>query len=314
MRGGVKILTKTVILIIDDDPNLRRTLSDILSAKGYETFAAKDGAEGLAMLLQCSVDIVLIDLGLPDIPGIELLTTVKASSPSTEAIILTGNATLDSAIEATNRGAFSYLQKPYDMDQLMLHIRRATEKQEAKRKISKQSTEQKKINSELRVLYTKANFSSLHDSLTGLANRRFLEIQLEKTYEYAKRYGQPLSVIMLDIDHFKQYNDTHGHVEGDGLLVKIAHIFLKVIRTADYVFRYGGEEFLILLPGIDITNVCKAAERLRRVVESEVGVTVSLGVSSYQESLQDKEALISEADNALYRAKRNGRNRVETSI
>ena len=119
---------------------------------------------------------------------------------------------------------------------------------------------------------------------------------------------------MLDIDHFKQYNDTHGHVEGDRLLVKIALIFLKVMRTADYVFRYGGEEFLILLPGIDITNVCKAAERLRRVVESEVGVTISLGVSSYQESLQDKEALISEADNALYRAKRNGRNRVETSI
>lgn len=308
------MIHKARILIIDDDPNLRKTLSDILRAKGYETLTAKDGAEGLDLLKQCSVDVVLIDLGLPDVPGIEVLNTVKASCPSTESIILTGNATLDSAIEATNKGAFSYLQKPYDIEQLMLHIKRAIEKREAGRKILMQSTELKKINAELRVLYTKANVSSLHDSLTGLANRRFLEVQLEKSYGSAKRYGQPLSIIMLDIDHFKQYNDTHGHVEGDGLLVKIAHILLKVIRTADYVFRYGGEEFLVMLPMTDITNACKAAERLRRVVESEAGITVSLGVSSYHESMRDKESLIRDADNALYRAKQNGRNRVEVSI
>ncbi len=118
MTGDINMLNKAGILIIDDDPNLRKTLSDILRAKGYETLAAKDGTEGLDMLKQCSVDVVLIDLGLPDIPGIEVLNTVKASCPSTEAIILTGNATLDSAIEATNKGAFSYLQKPYDIDQL----------------------------------------------------------------------------------------------------------------------------------------------------------------------------------------------------
>lgn len=298
-------------MIIDDDPDLRKTLSDILRAKGYETLAAKNGAEGLDLLKQYSVDVVLIDLGLPDIPGIELLNTVKASFPSTEAIILTGNATLDSAIEATNRGAFSFLLKPYDIDQLILHIKRAIEKREAEIKILMQSAELKKINAELMVLYAKANISSLHDSLTGLANRRFLEVQLEKIYESAKRYGQQFSVIMLDIDYFKKYNDTHGHVEGDRTLVKVAHMLLKVMRMADYVFRYGGEEFLVMLPGTDIANASKAAERLRSVVESEAGLTVSLGVASYRESLQDKEALIREADDALYRAKKNGRNRVE---
>ncbi|MHB8881004.1 MAG: GGDEF domain-containing response regulator [Thermodesulfovibrionales bacterium] len=314
MTEKSNILTKAGILIIDDDPGLRKTLSDILRAKGYETLTAKDAAEGLSLVRQCSFDVVLIDLGLPDIPGIEVLNKVKALRPSSEAIILTGNATLDSAIEATNKGAFSYLQKPYDVDQLLLHIKRAVEKREADRKIHLQSTELKKINAELRVLYTKANFSSLHDPLTGLANRRFLEVQLEKNYASAKRYGQPLSVIMLDIDHFKKYNDARGHVEGDRLLVKLAGILVKGIRTADYVFRYGGEEFLIILPGTDAANACIAAERLRRVVESEAGVTISLGVSAYHESLQDKEALIREADTALYLAKQNGRNRVEADL
>jgi PAS domain S-box-containing protein len=122
-------MDKPRILTIDDDPNLRKTLSDILSAKGYQTLAAKDGAEGLDLLKRYSVDVALIDLGLPDIPGIDLLAAVKASCPSTEAIILTGNATLDSAIEAMNKGAFSYLQKPYDINQLVLHIKHAIEKQ-----------------------------------------------------------------------------------------------------------------------------------------------------------------------------------------
>ena len=126
-------MDKSRILTIDDDANLRKTLSAILRAKGYDALAAKDGAEGLDMLKQYSCDVVLIDLGLPDIPGIEVLNTVKASCPSTEAIILTGNATLDSAIEATNRGAFSYLLKPYDIDQLMLHIKRAIDKQQTEK-------------------------------------------------------------------------------------------------------------------------------------------------------------------------------------
>ncbi len=119
---------------------------------------------------------------------------------------------------------------------------------------------------------------------------------------------------MLDIDHFKKYNDTYGHVEGDRMLVKIAHVLLKVVRTADHVFRYGGEEFLVLLPETDLTNACKAAERLRKAVEAEAGVTISLGVSPYHESLHDKEAMIKMADNALYQAKQNGRNRVEASL
>ncbi len=122
---------KINILLIDDDSNLRKTLSDILRAKGYEIHAAKDGTEGLALLKRNTIHLALVDLRLPDISGLEVLEKIKVDHPSIEAIILTGNATLDSAIEATNRGAFSYLQKPYDVDQLLLHIRHAIEKQQA---------------------------------------------------------------------------------------------------------------------------------------------------------------------------------------
>jgi PAS domain S-box-containing protein len=124
-------MEKSRILIIDDDATLRKTLADILRVKGYETRAAKNGAEGLVLLSQDRADIALIDLNLPDMTGMEVLDSIKAGHPGTEAIILTGNATLGSAIEATNKGAYSYLTKPYEIEQLLIQIRRALEKQGA---------------------------------------------------------------------------------------------------------------------------------------------------------------------------------------
>jgi diguanylate cyclase (GGDEF)-like protein len=162
-------------------------------------------------------------------------------------------------------------------------------------------------------LYDEARNFSLRDHLTGLANRRFLNMQLEKSVKAARRYREKLSVIMLDIDHFKQFNDTYGHVQGDRLLVKIAGILMEEMRSSDYVFRYGGEEFLVILSQTDLMTACDAAERLRTSVESSTAVTISLGVSTYRETMQDDEDLIRTADTALYQAKQRGRNRVVAS-
>lgn len=461
-------MDKPCILIIDDDPALRKTLADILRIKKYKILCTGSGVEGLALLVRHSVNLVLIDLGLPDMPGLEVLDRVKAERPFAEAIVLTGNATLDSAIEATNRGAFSYLIKPCEIEPLLLQIRRAIEKQQTLETITRDRLELQKANTELRALYKvsqaigktidlegllsevlhamvetevfdfeikgaiflaeeetmrlasyisltetevepcreirpgeclcgqalatgeivisnnshidgrhrkcspavhphghiivplkSANGTvgllnlyiepeteisdemlnllssiasqmgvainnarlyeetktfSLQDSLTGLANRRFMEIQLNKSLEMAKRYQEALSVIMLDIDFFKDYNDAYGHLEGDKLLIRLADILRREVRKADYVFRYGGEEFLIILPETDPGMAWDAAERLRRAVEVEgEGVTISLGIASLSELLGDKRQLIDAADNALYRAKQNGRNRVESS-
>ena len=163
-------------------------------------------------------------------------------------------------------------------------------------------------------LYEESKSSALHDPLTRLANRRFLVIQLDKLMDSANRYDKPLSIIMLDIDHFKRYNDKRGHVEGDRLLANLAGILMKDMRNADHVFRYGGEEFLAILPDTSLTMAFEAAERLRKAVAAETEVTISLGVAAYRNTMHDKESFIRKADEALYRAKENGRNRVERAV
>ena len=162
-------------------------------------------------------------------------------------------------------------------------------------------------------LYEETKTLSLHDPLAGLANRRMLDIIFERNFIRAKRFSSPLSVLMLDIDHFKRYNDAYGHPAGDRLLCEVAYTTLEEIREIDLVARYGGEEFLILLPDTDITHAHEAAERIRKAVEKKTKITVSLGVSTLQHGMREKEELIDKADTALYKAKQNGRNRVEAA-
>ncbi len=164
------------------------------------------------------------------------------------------------------------------------------------------------------VLYEKTKELSLHDPLTGLANRRLMDYVLETSHARAKRAECPFSAIMLDIDFFKKYNDTYGHAFGDNVLVGVAGIILKEIRHIDLGVRYGGEEFLILLPETGLSEACEVAERIRKDVEGKTGITVSLGVASYDHNMQNKEDIIKKADDALLLAKQKGRNRTEVSV
>lgn len=157
-------------------------------------------------------------------------------------------------------------------------------------------------------LYEEAREHSLRDPLTGLANRRFLNIFLERSIADAKRFGVPFSVAMLDIDNFKQYNDSLGHASGDAVLVGLARLAASATRDTDLVARYGGEEFLFLLPKIDPEVAFELAERLRKKAEERLGITVSIGIAGYRSGISADE-LIAQADRALYEAKRGGRNR-----
>ncbi len=161
--------------------------------------------------------------------------------------------------------------------------------------------------------YEQTKILSLRDSLTKVANRNLMNIELEKNFARAKRLGSPFSVIMLDLDNFKKYNDTYGHAAGDKLLIETANVLLNEVRAIDLVVRYGGEEFLILLPDTELTEAYEVAERIRKTVEAKAGNTISLGVSSHQHEMQKREDLIKKADDALYQAKQKGKNRVEIS-
>ena len=159
-------------------------------------------------------------------------------------------------------------------------------------------------------LYEEAKKYALHDPLTGLANRRMMHIVFERSFNMAKRTGDPFSIIMLDIDHFKNFNDTHGHSAGDRLLVELSKLLIKETRKVDLVVRYGGEEFLILLSETNLERACDVAERMRMGVESTLDTTISLGIASLDPSIHSEEDFIKKADEALYKAKKQGRNMV----
>jgi diguanylate cyclase (GGDEF)-like protein/PAS domain S-box-containing protein len=163
------------------------------------------------------------------------------------------------------------------------------------------------------MLYEETRELSLHDPLTGLANRRMMSIVFERSFARAKRFGSSFSIIMLDLDNFKTYNDTHGHTGGDRLIVEVAGILSEEVRALDLVARYGGEEFLILLPETDLTIACKVAERIRKSVEAKTAITLSLGVTSCCPGIMTMKDFITKADDALYHAKQKGKNRVEIS-
>lgn len=196
---------------------------------------------------------------------------------------------------------------------LYLYLKADIERNEDKLKLLTYMGNQIGIAIENARLYEETKMFALHDPLTGLANRRMMNIVFERTLNRARRLKEPFSLMMLDIDRFKKYNDTYGHSAGDELLIKIATLILKETRQIDLVVRYGGEEFLVLLPETDLTRACEAAERVRKTVEAHTGVTISIGIASYSKEIQSEKELIGKADKALYKAKQNGRNRVEAN-
>jgi len=295
------------VLIAEDDPISRRLLEVTLAKWGYEVVSCPDGETAWDTLQQANApSLAILDWMMPGMDGLQVCREVRQmmTEPYTYMLLLTAKSQKDDIIAGLEAGADDYLTKPFDASELRMRLR-------AGRRILDLQTELIFAREELRRQAT-------YDSLTRLLNRAAACDLLQRELGRAEREHWPLSIILADIDFFKRINDTYGHLAGDAVLRETSQCMRSVVRPYDGIGRYGGEEFLLVLPGCDHDGALALAERLRECVESNpmalaegiVPITLSLGVAS-NDLTRDMEALIGAADTALYRAKHNGRNRVE---
>ncbi len=298
------------ILIVDDNAMIRQEIKAVLMKDGtFDQFLeAGDGLSAFKMLMEQTPDVVLCDLVMPAFDGLKLLSmkAARAELSQIPVIMLTAEDDLDRKAEILERGASDYVTKPFHEKELVARVR-------IHHKLKKLQDELWEKNHQLEML-------AVTDVLTSLPNRRHLMKRLEEEVARARRFSQPLSILMMDVDHFKKVNDTWGHAMGDAVLRNMGGFLKTSIRETDLAARYGGEEFTVLLPNTPIDGAAIAAENLRKGFEAlshendgeTIQRTISLGVSCLTpEDPRDQEALLKAADEALYRAKEGGRNRVE---
>ena len=298
------------VLIADDDPVSRRLLQVSLGNAGYRVVMAADGEEALRILNERDCPrLAVLDWMMPAMDGVEVCRAVRGSArePYLYLILLTAKGQQTEIIEGLEAGADDYITKPFDLQELKARLRSG-------KRILELQEQLVTAREQLRIQAT-------HDSLTGLFNRMAILEALDREVTRANRENRPVAVMMADLDHFKFINDTHGHQAGDAVLQETARRMLASVRTYDFVGRYGGEEFLVVVPGSDLPAAAELAERLRQSVSAQpvcvagamISTTLSLGLAVSTGKFDRPEQLLQQADQALYAAKRAGRNRVATA-
>jgi len=296
--------SKPILLIIDDSEDVHRLLKARLRSEPLDIVSAMSGAEGLQKAKAAQPSVVLLDLDMPVMHGFAVLRELKNDTTlvNIPVIVLSGVDQAQDKITAFELGATDYVTKPFDFAELRARVRACMRTSQL-----------------LRLLETRAEV----DGLTELANRAAFNRRWAQEVKENHRYGKPLSIAMMDADHFKKVNDTYGHPAGDEVLATLARIVRKCSRSSDIACRYGGEEFVLIMPHTHTTEASIVCERIREAVESTVWarhpehkITISIGVSGAEVGLPQTspEAWLEAADKALYTAKKSGRNRVVESF
>lgn len=285
-----------------------------LAARGYKVRTASDGQQALDSVREEPPDLILLDVMMPRMSGIEVVRRIKsdASLPFIAVIMQTALDSTESRVEGLDAGADDYITKPINFAELEARVRSMLRIKKLQEDLESRERELEEMNDRLRRM-------SQTDGLTGLDNRRYLEERLHEMFEHSLRLHEPLSAVMCDIDHFKSVNDTHGHQAGDAILRQFAKLIKKQAREIDRVGRYGGEEFMIILPGTVLEAAETFAQRVREEIEKHVFThgdlklnrTVSCGVATWPHpKIASRDDLIRAADDSLYVAKETGRNKV----
>jgi len=297
--------TDTSILIVDDDPDIRSSIHEFIGMAGYKSFEASSAEQALEILKTNTIHVVLTDIRLQGMDGLELTDLIK-NSYDTDVIVMTAYIGDYSYEEAINKGASDFVSKPVRFEELLLRLRRVLR--------------ERSITKERVLMLARLQDLAITDGLTKLYNSRYFYKQLDAEVGRCKRYNHHLTLLFLDIDHFKQYNDTYGHLEGDKVLVRIGKVIKSCLRKMDTAYRYGGEEFTVILPETSRKKVVTVATRIKDAMENEkfspqsgksISITISIGATEYCRG-EKISTFVQRADKAMYLSKQRGRNQIST--
>jgi diguanylate cyclase (GGDEF)-like protein len=306
-RPAVTTEGRVKVLVADDERLSREHLSKALQSWGYDVVTTGEGGKALGMLLSSDAPrLALLDWEMPGLSGIEVcrLLRGRAEAPYVYVVLCTGREGQRHLIDGLAAGADDYVRKPFDLSELEVRVR-------AGRRVVLLQDQLLEAQSEL-------ERRALHDSLTGVKNRGAIVDVLGRELSRNRRTRRPLSIVLTDVDHFKKVNDTQGHPAGDAVLRELVVRAKNEVRAHDDVGRWGGEEFLVVLPECPTEEAIRVAERLRAALagqpvafgETQISVTASFGVAGTDQGYMDLNSIVSAADAALYASKAGGRNRV----
>ncbi len=308
------------ILVADDELAIRSLVGELLTDEGHVVTLAEDGEDALEKFRKEWHEIVFSDIRMPKMTGIELLGEIKKMTELTQFIIMTSHASVDNSIAALKKGAFDYILKPFDdlevvvdaANRAIANLSAIREQQYLLNTLSRQNEELGTLNKKFREL-------AIRDGLTGLFNHRHGEDRLVDEVDRARKFNRDLSLLFIDLDNFKFFNDKHGHLAGDEVLHSLGKLMSGATRDSDTLARWGGEEFIIIAPETNEQQACQLAESIRKQVaeyafphadQQPLGyVSLSIGVATMSDGIANAEQLLKLADKAVYRAKESGRNR-----
>jgi len=311
------------VLIVDDDPALRAMLRSALQKVGNEVFEAGNGREALELTLEMQPHVMIVDWVMPEMDGMELTRALRQTKIGRAIfiMILTSFEDDERLIEAFENGVDDFMPKPLRPRVLAARLRAGQRIIKLQQEIERDREEIRHFAAELAVTNRRLQEVALTDVLTGFPNRRYGMERMQQEWAASVRAGRTLACLMIDVDDFKQINDTYGHDVGDNALKKMAAALKKGLRTQDVICRIGGDEFLVICPDTGLQAALVCAERVRRSVEIlpvttgmlQLKCTVSIGVAAREAGMGDPDALIKRADQGAYLAKQRGRNRVATA-
>lgn len=310
------------VIIAEDDPSTRKLLHRQLERQGYQVSSFENGRPALDAVCVAGGGLVIADWMMPAMDGIELCSSIRdlhqmGAVGNTYVILLTSHSAKDEVIRGLEAGANDYLTKPYDIGELLARIRVGERMLKLQEEIIHERVEVQKANAQMAILAQKLEHQANTDMLTGLSNRRYLFAQLDALWPRVANTPDGLTCCMLDIDHFKKINDTYGHHAGDMAIQRVAAAIRNVTRPSDLAARFGGEEFVVVVTGLNSEQAAAVGERLRNQISCSafvcegrtISMTASVGVALLRVG-ETAHALISRADEMLYAAKKGGRNRV----